>query len=94
VTNLEEKLIEVGNALARSMGHAMGRCPKSSPAVPCTCGAGAQQAQALEDWAHLIATNPPERGGFDTKNIKDGETVCRHGARPFECGMCMMGEKG
>lgn len=54
MTLLEEKLIEVGNALARSVGHHFGnRCPKVSPAVPCTCGAGAEQAKALSDWQHL-----------------------------------------
>ena len=50
----KEMLIEAGNALARSLGHKMGRCPKSSPAVPCTCAAGAQQAQALGDWCELM----------------------------------------
>jgi hypothetical protein len=55
MTHLEEKMIEVGNALARSIGHRLGSsCPKVSPAVPCTCGAGIQQAQALSDWAHLV----------------------------------------
>lgn len=55
VTPTEEKLIEVGTALARSMGHRIARgCPKSSPAVPCTCGSSAQQSQALYDWWHLI----------------------------------------
>jgi len=51
----ETKLIEVGNALARTIGHRMARgCPKLSPAVPCTCGAAQEQAQALSDWEHLI----------------------------------------
>lgn len=55
MTATEEKLIEVGTALARSIGHRLGfNCPKTSPAVPCTCGAGAQQAQALSDWEHLV----------------------------------------
>jgi len=55
MTNLEEKLVEQGNKLARSLGHRMGHnCPKISPAVPCTCGAGSQQAQALLDWEHLV----------------------------------------
>jgi hypothetical protein len=55
MTLLEERLINAGNALARSLGHRLGsRCPKISPAVPCTCGAGAQQAQALGDWQHLV----------------------------------------
>jgi hypothetical protein len=53
VTVLETKLIEVGNALAQSMGHRMG-CPKVSPAIPCACGVGRQQAQALEEWQHLV----------------------------------------
>jgi hypothetical protein len=55
VTQTEEKLIEVGNALARSIGHAayVRGCPKGSPAVPCTCGAAQKQAQALGDWEHL-----------------------------------------
>jgi hypothetical protein len=56
VTLLEEKLIELGTALARSLGHnAKFNCPKVSHAVPCTCGAGAQQAKALDDWQHLMA---------------------------------------
>jgi hypothetical protein len=51
----EEKLLELGNALARSLGHKLARgCPKMSSAVPCTCGAAAQQAKALGDWEHLI----------------------------------------
>lgn len=55
MTPPEEKLIETGNALARSIGHRLGsNCPKISPAVPCTCGAGGQQAQALSDWSHLV----------------------------------------
>ena len=55
MTATEEKLIEVGTALARSIGHRMGRnCPKLSPAVPCTCGAAAEHAQALGDWEHLM----------------------------------------
>ena len=54
MTATEEKLLEVGNALARSLGHKLGRCPKASPAVPCTCGAGSQQTQALQDWEHLV----------------------------------------
>jgi len=55
LTATEEKLLEVGNALARSIGHKISRgCPKLSPAVPCTCGASAEQAQALADWEHLV----------------------------------------
>ena len=54
MTTIEQKLLEVGNALARSIGHRMGRgCPKISPAVPCTCGAKDQQAQALDAWDKL-----------------------------------------
>ena len=34
------------------------------------------------------STKPPESGGFVTQNIKDGETVCEHGSRPFECAIC------
>lgn len=26
--------------------------------------------------------------------IKDSETVCMHGARPFDCRMCMIRERG
>ena len=55
VTNREEKLIEVGNALARAMGHRIARgCPKVSPAIPCTCGAQSEQSRALSDWEHLM----------------------------------------
>ena len=55
LTSTEEKLIEVGTALARAMGHHISRgCPKLSPAVPCTCGASAEQSQALSDWLHLM----------------------------------------
>jgi len=54
MTTTEQKLLEVGNALARSIGHRVGRgCPKISPAVPCTCGAKDQQAQALDAWDRL-----------------------------------------
>ena len=34
------------------------------------------------------SSKPPESRGFVTDNIKDGETVCRHGARPFDCRIC------
>ena len=55
LTPTEEKLIETGSALARAIGHRIGRgCPKLSPAVPCTCGAHAEQSQALSDWEHLM----------------------------------------
>jgi hypothetical protein len=55
VTPNETKLIALGNALARSIGHASVNgnplhCPKTSRAVPCTCGAGFQQAMALDEW--------------------------------------------
>lgn len=55
MTETEAKLLEVGTALARSIGHKISRgCPKLSPAVPCTCGAAQEQAKALDDWEHLI----------------------------------------
>lgn len=55
MTVIEEKLIEIGNNLARSIGHRLGgNCPKVSRAVPCTCGAALQQADALADWDQLI----------------------------------------
>ena len=53
MTVTEEKLIDVGNTLARALGHVPG-CPKVSPAIPCTCGEGAKQAKALDDWKHLV----------------------------------------
>lgn len=42
------------------------------------------------DIGHLgsCVPKPPEEGGFVTENIKDGETVCAHGDRPFECVVC------
>lgn len=58
--SISERLIAAGTALARAVGHnpetnAHGmQCPKLSRAVPCTCGAGAQQAKALDDWQHLM----------------------------------------
>jgi hypothetical protein len=55
VTVTEENLIRVGNHLARSIGHHFGHgCPKISHAVPCTCGASKEQAQALADWSKLM----------------------------------------
>lgn len=55
MTDREELLIAVGTQLARSIGHRLGySCPKISPAVPCTCGAARQQAQALADWDKLM----------------------------------------
>jgi hypothetical protein len=54
MTPLETKLIDCGNILARSLGHRLGGCPKASPAVPCTCGAGPQQAAALVEWQRLM----------------------------------------
>lgn len=55
MTKLEEQLIASGNALARSIGHTYSaRCPKVSAAVPCTCGAAAQQAPAVTDWNRLV----------------------------------------
>ena len=56
MTATEDALIHAGEALARSIGHdPKHHCPKSSPAVPCLCGAGQQQAKALDDWQHLVA---------------------------------------
>jgi hypothetical protein len=55
VEELEKKFIELGNALARSLGHNP-RCPKASHAVPCSCGVGSRQAQALSDWDRFVAT--------------------------------------
>ena len=60
-----EDLIRIGNALARSIGHnPEGRihCPKLSPAVPCTCGASAEQAKALDEWIRLV--NEIEKTGI------------------------------
>lgn len=55
MTELERELLRRGNALARAIGHRMGPpCPKISPHVPCTCGAGAQQAKALADWDDFV----------------------------------------
>lgn len=59
----ERRLIEVGNTLARSLGHKSG-CPKVSSQLPCMCNAGMQQAQALDEWIHLvkeIEDEPKER---------------------------------
>jgi len=53
MTATKEQLIEAGEALARSIGHVPG-CPKTSPAIPCTCGEGRKQAQALSDWMYLV----------------------------------------
>jgi len=53
MTHIEEKLIETGEALARSMGHRPG-CPKVAPSIPCSCGAGMEQAPALVDWNRLM----------------------------------------
>lgn len=54
MTATEEKLLELGNNLARAIGHRFGHnCPKMSHAVPCTCGAAAEQAKALADWDAL-----------------------------------------
>jgi hypothetical protein len=55
MTATEEKLLELGNALARATGHHIARgCPKISPAVPCTCGAGLEQAKALDAWQRFL----------------------------------------
>ncbi len=54
MTLTEEKLIEVGNTLALSIGHKP-KCPRVSMAIPCVCGCAKLQAQALDDWKHLVA---------------------------------------
>jgi hypothetical protein len=43
---------------------------------------------------HFSSSKPPLSGGFVTDNIKDGETVCMNGARPFDCRMCMIRARG
>ena len=48
-----QEAIAAGNALARSLGH-QPQCPKVSRQLPCVCNAGMQQAQALDDWQHLV----------------------------------------
>lgn len=53
MTPTDQKLIDAGIALARSLGHNM-HCPKVSHAIPCNCGAGGQQAQALLEWERLM----------------------------------------
>lgn len=63
-----DTIIAAGNALARSLGHATS-CPKASPAIPCTCRACRQQAQALDDWRHLTAE-------FNAKHI-DSDSIAR-----------------
>jgi hypothetical protein len=47
------RLLEAGNALALSLGHHP-TCPSASRAIPCTCGAGGEQAKALADWRELF----------------------------------------
>jgi hypothetical protein len=54
VTLTEEKLIELGTALARSIGHKT-TCPKVTMSIPCVCGCAKLQAKALDDWQHLMA---------------------------------------
>jgi hypothetical protein len=49
-----EEIVAAGTALVRSIGH-QNTCPKASQMIPCTCGAGKQQAKALDDWQHLMA---------------------------------------
>ena len=53
MTQTEVELIRVGNALARSVGHAQG-CPKLAPGMPCLCHAAREQAGALDNWLHLV----------------------------------------
>ncbi len=55
MTIREEALILTGTQLARSLGHRFAKgCPKTSPAVPCTCGASREQVQALDAWDRLM----------------------------------------
>ena len=67
-----EEIVAAGTALARSIGHnpevgpTHGQCPKLSRMIPCTCGAGAQQAKALDDWQHLMADLAKS---VDTKSV-------------------------
>lgn len=53
MTELEEKLVKAGDAVARSLGH-LQTCPKHHPSIPCQCLARFQQSQALSDWEHLM----------------------------------------
>jgi hypothetical protein len=53
MTAREETLIVVGSELVRVLGHKMG-CPKIAPSIPCSCGAGREQSQAINNWVHLI----------------------------------------
>ena len=53
MTNTEEKLIDLGSELVRVLGHKTG-CPKIASSVPCICGAGQEQARAINDWIHLL----------------------------------------
>lgn len=48
-----DELVKLGNALARAIGHTPG-CPKLSPAIPCICDAGRQQAKALDEWLQAV----------------------------------------
>lgn len=54
MTKLEYKLIEIGTALERSLGHEFAKCPKVSPAVPCTCGQREQLLAAVRDWDWVL----------------------------------------
>jgi len=74
-TSIEIELIKAGTALARSIGHdphnnggPVHGCPKASPMIPCTCGAGQQQAKALDDWQHLMV-DIEEAGPVDVRNM-------------------------
>lgn len=44
-----KELEKIAEALARSMGHDP-QCKKVKQSAPCDCGAGAQQAKALDDY--------------------------------------------
>ena len=50
------ELRRIAENLARSLGHATD-CPKISGAVPCKCGAAAQQAEALTEYERWKTPN-------------------------------------
>lgn len=53
MTEQEQKLIAAGQTLAESVGHRLG-CPKISSQIPCVCGYGFKQSQALANWRHAV----------------------------------------
>jgi hypothetical protein len=52
-SKVEVDLVAAGNALARAMGHNP-QCKKAISPTKCDCGAGAQQAKALDEWLRLV----------------------------------------